>query len=256
MKSRLLSILSFLFLGVINLYAQDDCEKCLGKIEWKSERILIQDEIDKTGPFNSIVKLGVKKWYNGGYYGSASFLDDNTIITAQHNVIRKSHITRISYTLNGQLIQLRKKDCEIYYYKKKLFYKTDVAIIKITNPDKIYPVKTKFEIEPNILEKAESEIHLTGFPCDYSGKEKVNKKGNKSALKIDSSKKLIGYPFYTCTGDSGAPLWFFTDEKHYLIGIHHGGNEGNIEYENTDYNVSVFLNNDVIDWINSLREAD
>ena len=93
---------------------------------------------------------------------------------------------------------------------------------------------------------------MTGFPCDYNGDKKIDKQAPKPTLKMDSLGKLIGYPMYTCTGDSGAPLWFNENGRFYLIGVHHGGNAGHRDYENTDYNISVYFNKEVIEWVFSI----
>ena len=250
---RILTLLSILLIAT-NLNAQDACESCLGKPEWKVERTILDSTDIQMYPFNSIIKLNVKRWYNflGPHYGTASFLNDSILITAHHNLVRKAHITKIWYLDNGKNVELRKRDFEIIYYQQKLNTKTDIAVIKITNPDKIIKRDKKFEISENVITNIQDSVNLTGFPCDYSGLKMLNKSTVSTLLKISSDLKLIGYPLYTCTGDSGAPLWVKSNGKFYLIGIHHGGNENITDFSGTQYNVSVYVNSDIIKWISSI----
>lgn len=179
-------------------------------------------------------------------------MNDSVLITAHHNLVRKAHITRIRYQIDGKNVELRKKDFKIIYYQKNLNTKTDIAVIKITNTSKIVNRENKFEIDEKVISNINDSAFLTGYPCDYSGKKMLNKSTPSSLLKISSDSKLIGYPLYTCTGDSGAPLWVELNGKYYLIGIHHGGNEGIVDFKDTQYNVSVYLNTAVIKWLSSI----
>ena len=54
---------------------------------------------------------------------------------------------------------------------------------------------------------------------------------------------------YSCTGDSGAPIWVKLNEKYYIIGIHHGGNENNQDFLSLQYNVASAFSDKSIDWI-------
>ena len=251
MKKSLFIIL-LLFL-ITKLNAQSNDCSCLGVDEWKNERLVVDTELGTRNPYNSIINVHIKRWYNSGFYGTASFINNSTIITAHHNLVRKGHITKITYVINGETVILKKKDFKIQHYKKKYKINSDIAIIKILNPNKIKEVQSHLKISEDIVKNISSNIHLTGFPCDSDDDEMLDKNTSFNSLKIDSSEKLIGYPLYTCTGDSGAPLWVYQDNSYYLIGIHHGGNEGNIEFKDSLYNISVYLNKNVINWINSIK---
>ena len=250
MKNYLLLIPLLLITSKTNTV--NNCD-CTGENEWKNERVVVAAELDEQNPYNSIINIHVKRWYNSGFYSTASFINNSTIITAHHNLLRRSHIKRITYTINGETVELKRRDFEIHYYQRKYRTNSDIAIIKITNLNKIKEVQTNMKISVDILNNTDSNVHLTGFPCDSEDDNMIDKQASASSLKLDSSAKLIGYPLYTCTGDSGAPLWVMHDNSHYLIGIHHGGNEGNQEFHNISYNISTYLNKDVINWINSVK---
>ncbi len=55
---------------------------------------------------------------------------------------------------------------------------------------------------------------------------------------------------FTCTGDSGAPLWLKDNNDFFIIGIHHGGGKDGKFYDNS--NISVKINDQIVNWINSI----
>lgn len=116
---RILTLLSILLVAT-NLNAQDTCESCLGKPKWKTERTILDSTTIQMNPYNSIIKLNVKRWYNlfGPHYGTASFLNDSILITAHHNLVRKNNITRIWYLDNDKNVELKKEILKLYITKK------------------------------------------------------------------------------------------------------------------------------------------
>lgn len=224
---------------------------CTGKEEWKENREVLDSNIKKVDPYNSIIKFTVKRWYHffhDGFSGTGSFIKKNIIVTAKHNIINKG-ITKITYRIGGKTIVLKKKDFKIFLYKEKSKgVENDIAIIKITNANKYVKNVTFFKYLNN-YELNNKRLHLTGFPCDSKG-ELIEKNALYSTIKINDRNTIIGYPMYTCQGDSGAPLWYKDEEGYFVIGVHHGGNENIIGFVEQKLNVAAFFNKNVISWLN------
>lgn len=233
----------------INLIAQN-CT-CTGKEEWKKNRLVLNGDEIKLDPYNSIIKFTVKRWYHffhDGFSGTGSFIKENMMVTAKHNVINKG-ITKISYRVGEKNIVLKKKDFKIFLYKgKSKGVENDIAIIKITTPSKYAKRVTFFKhsIKHDLDNKT---LYLSGFPCDSEG-ELIEKKTLYSKIKINERNTIIGYPMYTCQGDSGAPLWYKNRGEYIVVGVHHGGNENIIGFVEEKLNVAAFFNENVISWIN------
>ncbi|RVT75327.1 trypsin-like serine protease [Flavobacterium sufflavum] len=248
--------LLLLFFSVI-CYSQNNCDKIFngcdkpcGPVEKREERIILNEDQNKVSPYSYVIHQTFNRIF-GNFSSTSSFIAPDVLITAHHNVIRQGMIKGITLynpANNNQNMYLKKKEFIIYTYKSKLNPLTDIAIIKFKNPNKIkayYFGHFQLDKVDNIKTKT-SEVHLTGFPCDMTN-TKIDKKCTINDLYLDDKMSLIGYNMFTCTGDSGAPLWLIDNDKPTIIGIHHGGNEG---YINNCFNISAKMDTDFLKWIN------
>jgi V8-like Glu-specific endopeptidase len=253
MKKKLLFLLFF----VLNIsYCQDNCDqvfegcdKPCGPKEKRDERIILNDIQNNTAPYSYVIHQTFNR-VAGNFSSTSSFISPNVLITAHHNVVRKGLIQGIRFynpINHEESLYFKKREYKIYTYKNRLNSLTDIAIIVFKDPKKIAPYyKGHFVLNDIININPETEAHLTGFPCDVSD-TKIDKKDLVKNLHTDDKYNLIGYNMFTCTGDSGAPLWVLKDKTPTIIGIHHGGNEG---YIKNCFNISARINNDILNWIN------
>jgi V8-like Glu-specific endopeptidase len=194
-------------------------------------------------------------------YGTVSFFNSNTLITAKH-VLSGGDLVQIK--LSGSTpdkdnwISFNKgTDFKVFEYPYN-GVQNDIAVIKILNKTKLAQVyKGEFSISNIDEDKFDSSqtVNLTGYSCYFANDPAehdtlVNKTTIFSKLNF-SKKRFFAYHLFTCIGDSGAPLWIAKDGKYYIIGIHHGGGEDAGFPEKDEYNISVRLNQDLIQWLNS-----
>jgi V8-like Glu-specific endopeptidase len=255
MKIKL--ILLFIF-NLVTLYAQESCDKvydgCIkpcGPISERDNRTIIDESFNDKAPYNYVIHQTFDR-YTGFFSSTSSFIAPHILITAHHNVVRKSLIKGITFfnpINHKESIYFKKSEFKIYTYKKKLNTQTDIAIIVFKDPKKIAPYYNGCFVLKDILacKSENSEAHLTGFPCDVPD-TKIDKKDKLVNLQTSADMPIIGYNFFTCTGDSGAPLWTIENNQPTVIGIHHGGNEG---YLNNCYNIAAKIDAAVINWINT-----
>src|SRR5688572_30313625 len=75
-----------------NTYSQGcDC----GPDHLKENRQVVEGDRLASPPFMNIVHIRVKRWYSRPYFSTATLLNGSALITARHNVIRKSHIRKL-----------------------------------------------------------------------------------------------------------------------------------------------------------------
>lgn len=249
--------LSFIFWVVAGTtFGYSQCDECTGKDEWKALRTVIEGDAGKERPFDSVVKINVKRFYNPNWGGgTASFIAKDKLVTARHTLVRKGAIRKINFnTVKGKVF-LKKKDFTVHYYEGPGKLASDVAVIHITNSAKLPEGVTQFKIIED-FDSADLEnrkIHLTGYPCDSQG-QLIEKQADFADCSFDRQKIFIGYPMFTCQGDSGAPLWVEIENVFYVVGIHHGGPEGVKPLREKQHNMSVLINEQVIEWLQSLPE--
>jgi V8-like Glu-specific endopeptidase len=256
---------NYLFLAIIYLTLiqpsisqnnPDVCTSC-GPEGLENTRENIDNLKELEDPYNGIFHLRVTRFFFSTNVSTASFLDNDLVITANHNLMYSPFITKIEFYLNGEWIKINKRHLKIYHYHKSLFHKKikDIAVIKIKNLNALKDVKhTNFILQDydDIENKENLDFHLTGFPCDRPN-ILVDKKTISTELSINNTNKIIGYKkLYTCTGDSGAPLWFEINGKYYLTSIHHGGNDIGV-FENESINLGIKINADLINWIDEMK---
>lgn len=259
--NHLFFLITFL-MCITNSFAQqsDSCDiylstcgdKPCGPVYNKSNRTVIQKESLQQTPYSYIIHQNFNR-YTGDYASTGSFIAPNIIITAHHNVknpINIKGITFINYGTEGEGIYFKKKELKILTYKSSLNTTTDIAVIVFKNPSKVAPIyKGHFTIYNNTAIDSNAEVHLTGFPCDMPD-TMMDKKIQGSLLKQHEAVPLWGYDMFTCTGDSGAPLWVSLNGKPTVIGIHHGGNED--FFPKTCLNVSAKIDAGVLAWLNNI----
>jgi V8-like Glu-specific endopeptidase len=238
-------------------YSQDSCKKIpdncdnpCGPIEKIQDRIIVGESMASLEPYNFVIHQTFNRFF-GKFSSTSSFIAPNVLITAHHNVRRKGLIKGITFYNpldHQQTIYFKKKEIEIYFYKSKLGVATDIAIIIFKNKLKIAPFYFGcFQLQSiENITSTKQQVHLTGFPCDISN-TKVDKSDSFVNILPHETKPLLGYNMFTCTGDSGAPLWIIENNNPTILGIHHGGNEG---YFNNCYNIAAKIDSNVINWIN------
>jgi len=247
-----------LFFVVSISFAQNDCDQIYdgcknpcGPKEKREERIILNANQSSIAPYSYIIHQTFNR-VSGDFSSTSSFVAPNVLITAHHNVVRKYLINGITFYNpldHSQTIYFKKSEFKIYTYKNKLHILSDVAVIVFKDPKKIAPYyKGHFKFNEISNIDTNAEAHLTGFPCDISD-TKIDKKDFVKNLLTSNSYNFIGYNMFTCTGDSGAPLWVIHDNEPTIIGIHHGGNEG---YIDNCYNISTRINADILKWIQNI----
>lgn len=232
---------------IVSNYTQcpDEKNSC-GPHEKINERRQISDSLLQTAPFSFILHQEITRGSTN--YSTGSFIGPNLIITAHHNVYKKFFIRNLSFCNKAvdpnKWIRFKKNEVEIILLGS-VRAPSDIALIRIKNPEKIKELyEGHFELD-SINSFADTDsIHLTGFPCDIPD-ILMEKTTTKKELRIHDMHSLIGYYIYTCTGDSGAPLWAMKNNVPTLVGIHHGGGES---YFPPDWNASARINKAVIDW--------
>ena len=228
----------------------NNCDNPCGPIERINDRLIISDRLEKSEPYSFVIHQTFNRLF-GTFSSTSSFIAPDVLITAHHNVKRKGLIQGITFhnpINHKETLYFKKKEFKIYFYKSKLGVTTDIAIIKFKDKAKIAPFYYgSFQLQTfeNITSTKE-QVHLTGFPCDMSNK-KIDKSDLFTNILSHENQPLLGYNMFTCTGDSGAPLWIMEKNIPTLLGIHHGGNEG---YFNNCYNISAKIDTNVLSWIN------
>jgi V8-like Glu-specific endopeptidase len=184
-------------------------------------------------------------------YSTGAFIAPNMILTAHHNVYKSFWIRKLAFCNKSvdkeKWIRFKRKEVTIFHFKN-VRAPTDISVIVFEDPKKIAPIyKGSFKVGANKSVKI-TDVHLTGFPCDFPDMI-MDRTRPYSELKQHKEKSLLGYSMYTCTGDSGAPLWGLADGEPTIIGIHHGGGEGNFE---DGFNCSAEITTEVMEWLKAL----
>lgn len=238
-------------------FSQEDCktipENCdnpCGPIEKIEARVVVDDSLAQMKPYNFVIHQTFNRLF-GTYSSTSSFIAPDVLITAHHNVKNKGFIQGITFHNpidHSQTIYFKKREFTIYYYKSKLGVSSDIALIKFKDKTKIAPFYYgSFQLQTfETITSTTAQVHLTGFPCDMSD-TKMDKSDSYVNILAHEKESLLGYNMFTCTGDSGAPLWIMENNIPTLLGIHHGGNEG---YFKNCYNISAKIDINVQNWIN------
>jgi V8-like Glu-specific endopeptidase len=213
-------------------------------------------------PFNGIVHIGKNK---GNDWGTGAFISTDEIITARHVAKGLHNLELIQYTEGNMIdIYLSRGDFEVYYdhnYGNATDH--DLAIIRITDPSKIKALANfifKIADYNTLWAQINSPVHLSGFPFDKADKDQYRKPypvdtlSDKSTtidkLLFNPAKTMMGYPLYSCSGDSGAPVWVKIGPDYFIIGVHEGYKNGAVA--DNDYNICTLINKSEYDWILNL----
>lgn len=261
---RLFSIALFLLLGNLT-YCQIKIHGDCGPERYLNTRSFVESEVLNFKPYNSIVHINVRGLKKS--WGTATFIDENTLITARH-VVDKWLLNKIivykNIFENGKIktieVTLLKEDMIIKNAprKKGNYFSDDISLIILseTGRSKLKPIYSgSIEVTNyKLLDLHPDQIvTLTGYPVDLaeSGMDHSDILSNKSTsikeLIFPKEYELVGYPLFTCSGDSGAPLWVKVMDKYYIIGIHHGGPEGVKDFTPNELNASALIPEE--DWI-------
>lgn len=262
--------LKLFYIGILLLicnltYCQIKIHKDCGPEKYLNTRSFVESEVLNSKPYNSIVHInvrGIKK-----SWGTATFIDESTLITARHvvdkwllnkivvykNIFEQGKIKTIEVTLDKKDITIKNAPT-----KKGSYFSDDISLIVLseTGRNKLKSIYSgSIEVTNyKLLDLNPDElVTLTGYPVDLaeSGMDHSDILSNKSTsfkeLIFPKEYELVGYPLFTCSGDSGAPLWVKVKDKYYVIGIHHGGPEGVKDFKPTELNASALI--PAIDWI-------
>lgn len=248
-----------IFLSCLKGFAQsaDRYEMCpegedsCGPQQYDSQRVTIIGQSLQQAPFSFILHQEIKR--GGTNYSTGSFISPDMLITAHHNVFQPGFIRKLSFcnkSIDPQhWVTFKRKEVEIFTFSSAQA-PTDIAIIKFKSPAKIRELYRGHFNVGSFGETGDSAVfHLAGFPCDRPD-TLVEKSVTTHRIRLHENQTLIGYQMYTCTGDSGAPLWYSHENSPTIVGIHHGGCERNFS---TDWNCSAQITSNVVAWIDRLR---
>ncbi|ASE62115.1 hypothetical protein CEQ15_11735 [Chryseobacterium indologenes] len=259
MKAVRILFIFFLFLFGNLTYCQIKIHRDCGPEKYLNTRSFVESEVLNLKPYNAIVHINVRGLKKS--WGTATFINENTLITARH-VVDKWLLNKIivykNLFENGKIktieVTLLKEDIIIKNAprKKGSYFSDDISLIILseTGRNKLQPIYSgSLEVTNyKLLDLHPDEIvSLTGYPVDLaeSGIDHSDILSNKSTtfkeLIFPKEYELVGYPLFTCSGDSGAPLWVKVKDKYYIIGIHHGGPEGVKEFTPIELNASALI---------------
>jgi V8-like Glu-specific endopeptidase len=265
-----MKVLKIITVGIILLfgnllYCQTKIHRDCGPEKYLNTRSFVESQALNFKPYNCIVHVNVRGFKKS--WGTATFIDENTLITARH-VVDKWLLNKIivykNLFENGKIttieVTLLKEDMIIKNAprKKGNYFSDDISLIILTETGRnklksIYSGSIEV-INYKLLDLLPDQVvTLTGYPVDLaeSGMDHSDILSNKSTtfkeLIFPNEYELVGYPLFTCSGDSGAPLWVKVKDKYYIIGIHHGGPESVKDFIPTELNASALIPEQ--DWI-------
>ncbi len=229
---------------------------CTGDSTLKNNRRIVNIEEMQSAPFGAIAQLYRTKVLTK-VLGTVSFVNDSFLLGSAHYIQAKKLINKITLKRKNETdktieVTFKKDEFEIIPNINHNVIRFDFTVIKVKNIRKLQEFfKGSFNLATyNSLESLPIDsVHLTGYPYDDSLSRLIEKASNFSTLKVGSDKEIIGYPMFSCSGDSGAPLWVKYNDKYYLIGVHHGGNEGNLDFTRLQYNVASVISDTSLGWI-------
>lgn len=254
----------FLLISSNEIYAQKICGCCYDSV--KQKRVDILGDRLRAAPFAGIVKLFVN---SVDFRGTASFISDNILITASHNLVANTEAKKLYFLITTNrgdtLIKIKKNEynIELFGDRSGSDIKNDIALIVLKNNQKFDGLlisKLKIANFHDIYNQLVDTIHITGYPCDKEvdadfgnfKKDTLTDKfmTNKDSLYFNSDSTIAGFTLCACSGDSGAPVWVNINGIFYVVGIYHG--LSNIIDFNKIMRVAALLDRRKIERINEL----
>jgi V8-like Glu-specific endopeptidase len=241
------------------IMAQTKIHKKCGPEVYLNSRSMVQTEVLNTYPYSAIVHVNMRGW------GTATFINDSTLITARH-VADKWWLRKMSIYKNifksGKVetlsAQLRADDFSVKNVASDNchFISSDISFIVLSETGKakvrgLYSGSLEIVNYKKLNLNPDQEVILTGYPVDLAetgvnGTDILSDKKTKvSDLIFHEKCDMVGYKLFTCSGDSGAPLWVKAGEKYYVIGIHHGGPENVEEFNREERNSAALIKDEV-----------
>lgn len=258
-----MKIIKFTFLilivAIYNAQAQKIHRKC-GPDQYYASRFNIEDDRLNMLPYSAIVHVNIKGW------GTATFINDHTLITARH-VTDKKRLKKIeiykNIFVNGKVetisATLEKEEYKITHAPDDgcHFISSDISFIAITSKgmgklNSIYNGHISMSDYKSLNIPPTHPIYLNGYPVDQAGTGLDDsdilstKYTTFEELLFDCACNMAGYKLFTCSGDSGAPLWTEIDKIYYLIGIHHGGPERGTIFNKEKRNTCALITSAII----------
>jgi V8-like Glu-specific endopeptidase len=256
---KIIHISIFIF-SCLSVLGQEKNDKDCGPAVYLNTRSFLQNDSLNHLPFDAIVHINIRGW------GTATFINDSTLITARH-LADKKRIKNITIyknifkdgTVENIFINLTKEDFKIKNAPEDNchFISSDISFVVLHSSGQ---AKAK-EIYTDHMEIADyitlniddfKEIILSGYPVDLaaSGLNNTdilsNKRTRFKELLFDKDCKMVGYKIFTCSGDSGAPLWVEVNGKFYVIAIHHGGPERGTIFNDESRNSAALVRKSVL----------
>lgn len=239
------------------LICQAQIHKKCGPKQYLNTRSYIQNESLNSLPLCAIVHIDIKGW------GTATFINDSTLITAKHladkrriktislyrHIYRAGSVEDVNAELNKGDFHIQhvvENNCDPYSISDDISYIT-LTKSGIDKAKAIYSNCIDTATYHRLSLNASTSVTLTGYPVDLAG-EGVNK-SDILATKVTSFGELlfakdcpmVGYKIFTCSGDSGAPLLVQKNDKYYIIAIHHGGPEEGTIFEPEERNSAALI---------------
>jgi V8-like Glu-specific endopeptidase len=244
----------------LSTFCQTRIHKKCGPAIYFNTRSFLQNDSLNQSPFNAIVHVDMKGW------GTATFINDSTLITAKH-IADKNRLKTMSIyknifkggTVENLFVELTSKDFVVKNAPTDdcHFISSDISfvVLKASGKEKVKPIYTNhMEVADYSTLNIDTSkvIILTGYPVDLAGNGLnntdilSNKRATFKELLFDKKCEMVGYKLFTCSGDSGAPLWVENNGKYYVIAIHHGGPERGTIFNSEKRNSAALIRNAIL----------
>jgi V8-like Glu-specific endopeptidase len=245
---------------------EDDC----GPFSQLPYVIKVLDSTANSYPFNCLVHIETNRKYGVARvakwkadWGTGTFISDDCILTAHHVLLYPTWLKEIKLanphpaTKEDKWVTFNENDFQLNFYKP---YRSqgnyeaisnDIAILKITNKEKLKQIYKANIPCTKINDSTEvQQFHLSGYPSYFAASKGhydtlITRTASNKDVNITTDSNFIFYPLFSCSGDSGAPIWVVKNSTAYVVGVHHGG------YDDT-HNEAVRLDDDMLRWINRI----
>lgn len=214
----------------------------------------------ETYPYNTVGQIKTtfynekNSYFNG--FGTGAIIEYNKVLTCAHVLASFDEISKTTHFVDSLLINVGQSESNKYlsrynfksiYVDKNYFINNtnnsnyDIAIAVIDNTDLIdtlnYIPDLNFSF--NIIDK----MFLTGYPGDneYNGSQYISPISNFRRL------NNFKYTYFAMSkgGVSGSPIFYKSNNKYYVIGVHTSVNNNQMDRYGTiiNYNFFHFISN-------------